>query len=206
MSTEMDSARDDLAYMRALVNDGGRLQKSAGAIFFWAGLLYGGQCLGHFLTATGLVQLPAIGHLLLGFAPTFVFIVVICVLSWKWRKDRPSGAASRALNAVFQGLGVANLVMIVVFAYGAHIAQSFTIWLYHPVVASAFQGVAWYVAWVIRRQVWLLVVSVGWFGATLACGLLIDQPALFLAVLSVTLLLCMALPGYVMMRLGRARG
>ena len=54
MSTTIDSARDDLAYMRNLVGGSERMQAFIGEIFVWAGLLYGGQCFAHFLQIRGL--------------------------------------------------------------------------------------------------------------------------------------------------------
>jgi hypothetical protein len=202
MNAEIDTARDDLAYMRALVSGGGgRAQATAGEIFLWAGLLYGLQCIGHWLDVAGGIDLPPVGMLALSFGPTAVFLVVIGAVIWRERRTpRDHGAASRALGAVFQGAGLANLVLAFVFAYGSYKAQSITIWLYHPTVVCMFQGVAWFVAWTILRHTWLGLVSIGWFAATIACGVFIDNPAAFLLTIGFALILLMALPGYVMMR------
>jgi hypothetical protein len=107
------------------------------------------------------------------------------------------------MEAVFQGAGLANLVLAFVFAYGAHKAQSITIWLYHPIVVCMFQGVAWFVAWAIRRRAWLGLVSIGWFATTVACGVLVNDHAAFLLTIGVALILLMAIPGYVMMRMAK---
>lgn len=205
MSTELDSAREDLAFMRALVSGGGHLPATAGELFMWGGILYGLQCLGHWLNIVGYLPLQGMGHLLLGFGPTIVFVAILGFVIWRERSAKQSGVAARALNAVFQGAGLANLVMAFVFAYGANVAESMTIWLYHPVVVCMFQGVAWYVTWVIRRRAWLGFVALGWFATTVACGVLINNIALFLLVLGVGLLACMAIPGYAIMRLAKAQ-
>ncbi|MES1197216.1 MAG: hypothetical protein ABUL55_01200 [Pseudomonadota bacterium] len=204
MNTEMQSARDDLAYMRALVSEGGRFQLVGGQLFFWAGLIYGLQCVGHWLNIVGLLPLPPLGLLALGFGPTLVFLVVLVMVLWHLRKTpQASGVGSRAMGAVFQGAGLANLVMAFVFAYGATTMHNNVIWLYQPVVVCMFQGVAWYVAWTIRRRAWLAVVSAGWFATTVVCGVLITNAAYFILTLGVALILFMALPGYAMMRDGR---
>jgi hypothetical protein len=204
MNAELESARDDLAFMRALVSDTGKFTVAGGQLFFWAGLLYGAQCMGHFLDIIGVLHLSPPGQLALGFGPTLVFLAIVCWVVWKQRGEKRGGAASRAMNAVFQGAGLANLVMACVFAYGADKTQLFTVWLYHPIVVCMFQGVAWYVAWTIQKRAWLGAVSFGWFATTIACGLLIDQVGYYLLTLGVALIVFMALPGYVMMRTAHA--
>ena len=141
--------------------------------------------------------------LALSFGPTFIFLLVLGIVIWRERKTPKSTGAARALEAVFQGAGIANLVLALVFAYGAHLTQSITVWLYHPVVVCVFQGVAWYVAWIVRKRAWLGLVSLGWFAVSLTCGLLIQNHDKFLLTIGVALILLMALPGYAMRRAGK---
>lgn len=205
MNADMQSARDDLAYMRALVSESGQFQALAGELFVWAGVVYGLQCIGHWLNIIGLLPLPPLGVLALSVGPTAIFVLVLCVVLWRARKTPMSntGVATRALNAVFQGAGLANLVMALVFAYGAATAHNMTIWFYHPIVVCMFQGVAWYVAWTIRRRAWIGLVSLGWFVTTITCGILVDKPGAFVLSIGVALILLMAIPGYAMMRSGK---
>lgn len=201
--TDLAEARGDLAFMRSLVSGGGQFQTVAGEIFIWAGLLYGLQCLGQWLDVAGIVSFSQPAMLALSFGPTAVFLIVLAVVIWRERKAPKSAGASRALESVFQGAGIANLVLALVFAYGAHLTQSITVWLYHPVVVCVFQGVAWYVAWTVRKRAWLGFVSLGWFAVSFACGVLIANPSAFLLTLGVALILLMALPGYAMRRAGK---
>jgi hypothetical protein len=133
-----------------------------------------------------------------------VFLGVVAWVVWRERGQKQHGVGARALNAVFTGAGLANLVLAIVFQYGAFKTQNFIIWLYHPVVVCMFQGVAWYVAWTIQKRAWLGAVSFGWFAATIACGLLIDQIGYFLLTLGIALILLMGVPGYVMMRAAKS--
>jgi hypothetical protein len=61
--------------------------------------------------------------------------------------------------------------MAFVFAYGAQKAESFGLWLYHPIVVCMFQGVAWYVAWVVLKRAWVGLVAAGWFVTTVTLGI-----------------------------------
>jgi hypothetical protein len=91
--------------------------------------------------------------------------------------------------------------MACVFAYGASKAESFGLWLYHPIVVCMFQGVAWYVAWSILRRAWLGLVALGWFVTTVALGVVLySDIGAYLLILGVALIVCMAIPGWVIWR------
>lgn len=201
MTSDLQSARDDLAYLRGLVGGTGPMQATIGEAFFWAGLLYGGQCFLHWLQILGMAPGSGLGALAIAWLPTIAFCVVLTVIIWKDRKSKVTGVASRALGAVFQGAGLANLVMAFVFGYGAYKSENFGLWLYHPIVVCMFQGVAWYVGGVILRRAWLGFVAVGWFLATVGLGVAVfGDIGTYLLILSGALVLLMALPGWVIWR------
>jgi hypothetical protein len=201
MASDVQSARDDLAYMRGLVSGTGAMQATIGECFFWAGLLYGGQCFLHWLQTLELMPSEGGGALAIAWIPTILFCAVLTVIIWKDRKTKVTGAAARALGAVFQGAGLANLVMAFVFAYGSSKAEAFGLWLYHPIVVCMFQGVAWFVAWVILRKSWIGFAAAGWFVTTVALGVAVyESVGVYLLILSIALFALMALPGWVIWR------
>jgi len=202
MTSDVQTARDDLAYLRGLVSSGtGPMQSTIGEAFLWAGLLFGSQCFLHWLQTQGLAPSEGLAALAISLLPTIIFCVVLTLIIWKDRKSKVTGVASRALGAVFQGAGLANLVMALVFAYGASRAESFALWLYHPIVVCMFQGVAWYVAWVILRRAWIGLVAAGWFATTVGLGVAVFADiGAYLLTLSIALIVLMAIPGWVMWR------
>lgn len=204
MNAEIESARDDLAYMRSLVGGTERMQKTIGEAFFWAGILYGGQCLLHWLQTLGLIASEGPIALAIIAVPTIIFVGVLVIVMMKDIKAPPSGPAARALGAVFQGAGLANLAMAFVFGYGASVYEAPGLWLYHPVVVCMFQGVAWYVAFNVLRKSWLGFVAVGWFATTIALGVLMSQTGAFVLVLAIALFLLMSVPGWIIWRGAKA--
>lgn len=207
MATDIESARDDLAYMRSLVSGSPAMQSTIGEAFTWAGALYGTQCILYWLQIQHFIPESELVSLALATVPTIVFCVILGIIIWKDRKQPPGGVASRALGAVFQGAGIANLVLAIVFAYGSSKAESFGLWLYHPIVVCMIQGVAWYVAWAIQQRAWLLFVAIGWFVTTVALGVaLYIDIATFLLILGVALFICMALPGWIIWRGAKKAG
>ncbi len=204
MASDLETARDDLAYMRALVSSTERMQKTIGEVFFWAGLLYGAQCLLHWLQTLSLAPQEGRAALAIVIVPTVIFIGVLVMIIVRDRKTPPGGPAARALESVFQGAGIANLVMAFVFAYGAQAFDAPGLWLYHPVVVCMFQGVAWFVAFNVLRKSWLGFVAAGWFATTIALGVLMSNIGAFVLVLAIALSVLMMIPGWIIWR-GAAR-
>ncbi len=201
MASDLENARDDLSYMRSLVSGAGAMQSTIGEAFLWAGGLYGGQCLLHWLQTLRVVPSEGLAALAVAFAPTILFCAVLTVIIWKDRSTKVVGVGSRALGAVFQGAGLANLVMALVFGYGASRAENFGLWLYHPIVVCTFQGVAWYAAWMILRRPWLAFVAAGWFATTMALGIAVfGDIGTYLLILGIALFALMAVPGWVIWR------
>jgi hypothetical protein len=177
------------------------MQSTIGEAFLWAGSLYGAQCILHWLQTLELMPSEGLGALAISLLPTILFCGVLAWIIWKDRKIKVTGVGARALGAVFQGAGLANLVMAFVFAYGATKAESFGLWLYHPIVVCMFQGVAWYVSWVVLRRAWLGLVALGWFATTVALGVAVYADiGAYLAILGVALIVLMAVPGWVIWR------
>jgi len=101
---------------------------------------------------------------------------------------------------MFGAVGIANLVMVAVVGIQAWRMQSIQVWLIYPCIVMAFQGAAWMAAWTLRRRGWMGLVGAGWFATAIAMGIYIPNMAGYLAALFAGLVLCMALPGYAMMR------
>ena len=192
----------DLAFVKGLVGEGARGRMSGGAVFLAAGLCYGLQCLLLWPETMGWFHWGAFG-MVLGIAPSVIFAAVLGYVLWTNRKDGQTGVATRAINAAFGSAGLANMFIVAVFAYLAfYVEKNMLIWLLYPAVVCAFQGAVWYIAYMIRRQLWLALVSGGWFITTLALGLLIRTPH-YVLVLGLALTFLMGGSGYAMMRLAK---
>jgi len=202
------SAEADLAFMRSIVEGGGRPQLTLAVAYLAGGLLYGLQCLFHLGQATGLIRWPDPVNLAVVAGISAAFLVV---LFWAIRRDRRDGAAggrgplaSRAMSAGLNGAGMANAAIILVFGVGAVRDQDFGVWLYYPAMIFALQSAAWYVAWSLKRKRWMLATAVGGWLTAVVLGLLVREPLWYLGVCTVALLALFALPGWIMYRDARA--
>lgn len=197
-----DTLKDDLAFMKALAEDGGRRQWAGGAAFLAGGLLYGGQCLVQWAEADGLIAMSP--PVMVGFVVgvTLAFLIALAIVLWKGRNATVQGFANKAFNNVFAAAGLANLVLVIVFAVVAIPRRSIEIWEIYPAALFTLQGAAWYIAFQLRKRLWLLAVAVGWFASALAAGLLVGTLA-YVLVVALALLAFMAVPGAYMMHLAK---
>ena len=200
---ETDDLASNLAFVKALVSDGARTQITGGIVFFAGGLCFGLQCLVQYGQARSWLPNNALACLAAGILPSVVFCVILGVVLWRKRKEQPQGIANRALNATFSSAGLANLFMIFVFGYNALTQKSLAIWLYYPCVVCAFQGAIWYVAYMIRRKLWLAGLSAGWFLTTVALGLTLHDTNTYVLILGFALLALMGGGGWYMMHLAK---
>jgi len=204
MNSENHSARDDLAFLRALAEGGGESQRGTGIALVLGGLLYGLQCFVAGAQAYGWVHLGDVAMTVFSIEITVVFLLAISWLRWLGRNAPRGGVVARALSAAFAAAGTATLSMLCVFASVAIRDKSLTIWLLYPMTLAVVLGSAWYVASMIRRRPWLLAVSIGWYATAMGLALLNRHPARYTLVLGAALLGLMAVPGAFMMRAGRA--
>ncbi len=204
-TNEAQQARADLAFMKALVEEGGRVQTTGGAAFLAAGLLFGGQTLVQWAHIVGLIRLSTPAQATLIVSVPVVFVAVLVVLIRHQRKHLQEGPATRAIKAAFGGLGLGNLVLCGVFGLLSWRRSEPEVWFLYGVAVCVMLGAAWYVAAMVRRRAWLWVVSGGWYVTALGLGLAstAERLAAYFLLLGVAEIVLLALPGVAMMRLGR---
>ncbi len=202
MTTPAQSARDDLAFMRSLVASGDSLTRPFGEAYLAAGLIYGLQMVFSAGQQMGWLPTSKAWFMVLGFGPTLVFLAV---LFWILRRGRgqAQGAAARNVGMVFACVGMVNLVLMGVIAAVAIREHNPMTWLIYPCCVFVLQGLAWLIAYCVRRRPWLALVAMGWFATALIMALLVDKPGYFILTAGLGLGACMIVPGAVILRLAR---
>jgi hypothetical protein len=182
MTIESQSLGDDLAFLRAAVEGGGRWRRPFGVAYFAAGVAYGVEMFLHAGQTAGLFP-GALAGLAISLGPTAAFLTVFLV-----RK-----------KAVTGGVGTVGKAQSAVVGLAAWRERSLTTWLIYPCAVFILQGAGWMVLWVLRRRVWIAAVAAGWVAAALAMALTIDRPAVYIAIAGAGLVAFMAVPGFVLM-------
>lgn len=204
----LHSAEADLAFMRSIVEGGGRPPLTLAVCYLAGGLLYGLQCLFHVGQIVGVIRWPDLANLVFVVGISVAFLIV---LVWAIRSDKKNegmGArgsmSNRALQAALSGTGMANAAVLIIFGVGAMRDQDFAVWLYYPAVIFCLQSAAWYMAWSLKKKGWMLATSLGGWATAVALGLLVREPMLYLGVCTVALFALFAGPGWIMWRDARA--
>ncbi|RYF97614.1 MAG: hypothetical protein EON94_14685 [Caulobacteraceae bacterium] len=193
---------EDLAYMREIAEGGTpRASYTAGMVYLSSGLLYGVQCLFHIGQIVGVVRVP--GWVSLTFVIGILVATIGCMV-WATLRDRREGLKAfgntKAMSAALSATGLANCAFLIIFAVNAVRMENFAIWLLYPAVVFAVQGAAWFIAWQLKRHVWMLLTSIGGMITAVALGLLIHDSFAYLCVCTAALFLLFALPGWIMIR------
>ena len=195
----VDDARDDLAFIRALVAQEDHWQRQFGKLYAAAGGCYSVEMLLHIGQLLGRAPNEGLAAQAIGWGPTVVFIGL---LIWIIRRDGPQrgGATSRAVGAVFAAVGLSNLALCLSIGMVALRLHSLTIWLIYPCVVMVLQGLAWMVAYMLRRRAWLGVVALGWFAVGISMAICIETMVGYVAAATVGILCFMLTPGLYLMR------
>lgn len=201
MTADAQSAREDLAFLKSLVGGNENAgMKSLGEAYLAGGVIYGVQVL--LPVAQGLGWLPhnKLADLLTGIGPTVVFVPALIWVIRRNRMDLPKGVVGRAVAAVFAAVGLSNLFLIAVVGAVAWREDSLTTWLIYPCTVFVLQGTAWLFAYMMRRRSWLLLVSAGWFACAVGMSLSVMTTGYYILFAGLGLWLCMALPGWIIIR------
>ncbi len=197
---QMQAIRDDLAYMRALADEGRRAPLLGGSILIAAGLIYGAAALVHFAVAAGVLDIdPMLLNVIWGVA-VVAFLIALFVL--KARLGGKPGAWSmgnQVSGAAWGGLGGASFAIgLALFAAVYKTGDWIFMGLFPPVILALY-GAAWIVGAAVSDRAWMKWVAVGSFAAAAGAGLLIGTTAQYLFYAAAMILLS-ALPGVVMLR------
>jgi hypothetical protein len=199
MSRDIDQARENLAFMRALADSPTTPNKAMGQSFFAAGLIYGFQTLVQWGAAVGLIPLPPSVYLPFVIGCSVLFVVVLVWILWRHRNAGSKTAIGRAYEAAFMAAGLINLSLVSVFILFSVKESSVAIWDYYTPILFIFQGGAWTIACRLSRKLWLGAVAAGWFLAAIAMAAT-NSTNIYVLIASIALFLLLALPGWIMIR------
>jgi hypothetical protein len=195
--SDTQAIRDDLAFLRGLVQRSDDFLKVLGRTYFAGGLCYLvqtllglGQSSGWIPTTNGPVDL------VIGITPTAAFLIALLVILPRGRRNAaPVGQVDRAIGAFFGAIGLSNFALIAVIGVIALREKSVTIWLIYPCAVFIFQGAAWLTMFSLRRRAWIGLVAATWFACAIGMGWGVGDMNQFAVFASLGLLFGMTLPG-----------
>jgi hypothetical protein len=211
MTSDTQTARDDLAFLRSLVDEDWRPGTwMFGALYLLVGVALAAHVLISWSVGAG--YLPLRGTSLVA---TYVGLYVVASLVWLWiygrvRRASQRGGLSvasvkgRAGAVVLTSAFLGHLVMMIVFFIVAARQRNQVFVELAPLVLFTLQSVVWFVIHAMRRQRWQALTAWGWLVAVLALAPLVGTSAFNLGI-AVTALVLMIVPGAYMMHVASKR-
>ena len=198
MSNEIQSIRDDLAFMKSMAADEGRLPWILGASFLAAGLIYGLPIIAAWAQTRGLINIPGPWTAQTGIWSTVVFVPLQIAMAVWGPKPKPGDSMARAFTPAWSGIGLITVVMLaVIFIAGArlHVALMWQVW---TSLCFALWGACWWVVAMLRpRRGWMLV-ALGSLATAIANALLIGTREEVLGC-AIGVLVWLGAPGFMIM-------
>ncbi len=199
MSDKIDTIRDDLAFMKAVASDDGRMPRLVGAHFLAAGLIFGLPLFPVWATLRGFLDLPHGWTSWVSVWSTIVYVPVAVWFSWKLRgAPKPAGPSARAFGAVWGGIGLTTLVILFVIfraAWSLHVPLMWQVW---TAICFSLYGAAWLGVSIVRLDRRWALVAAGSYLTAIVNGLLIGGPDVLLGC-AIGIILWLGLPGLVML-------
>lgn len=197
---DLQSMKDEIAYIKALAEEGRRTPMLGGGILIAAGIIFGAASIVNWLVATDVLVLPPVAYAVLWAGAMAVFFLCLFVLIAR-SKGRPGAGSTvnRATGAAWMGVGLLIFVMCLSIGVISWRIQSPVLTLLFPSMIFAAYGSGWAVSATMTRakwQWWLAIAA--WIGAP-AIAALTGTDWIWLAYAAG--LICLALvPGIILVR------
>lgn len=197
---QVQSVHDDIAYMKALAQEGRRAPLLGGSILIAAGLIFGLASIIHYGIESGVIALPPIAYVFLWGGAMLVFFAVLIVRIRKAdRKPGAQSAANRAAGAGWMGVGLGVFVMSLSMAVIGWKTHSAIPSLIFPSLIFALYGSGWAVSATMSDQKWQWRLAVACWIAAPLIAFLTGSPLMWLAY-AAGLFLFALVPGVLLVR------
>jgi hypothetical protein len=198
--TDQNAIRDDIAFMRALAEEGRKVPFVGGPILLAAGLCFGSASLTIWVNLTFNLVVSSWTFMATWVIGLAVFLVV---LAFNKARQGPRTSSSRAIGVAWSGAGWSiffvglSLAVMAVRGRDPYVANAFL-----PFVLTIY-GSAWFVAAALTRIRWLFVVAAGAFALALVTAWFASEGLILYLIYAFSLYALVAAPGYVLMRQAR---
>lgn len=200
MTEDVKAIRDDLAFLRALAEEGRRTPLLGGSLLAAAGGCYGLASLVQWLILARIVGVPPVSVFGVWLVAMAVHLTIQTVLIRRLTK-RPgmTSSTNRASRDAWTAVGIGCFVLILAIAVASWKARTGLLIGFAPSIVLVLYGSAWWVAASVSRIAWIRVVALASFATAVALGFLIGSTLVWLAYAAALIFLA-ALPGLVLTR------
>lgn len=200
------SAREDIAFMRNLAEQGANRPIFGGAALVAAGLVYSAACAANWLVIVRPIADPGVWTGWIWGTAVAVQILAVSVMRVRFRGLRagPIDRTNRVFAFVWKGVGLAIMSCLASFFLAAWIGHELQLFAATPTVILALYGVGWTATASSSNERWTWGVAILSYLLAIASGALIGNVNLVL-LFAPALLLLLALPGAMLIKRASVR-
>jgi hypothetical protein len=200
VTEEMKAIRDDIAFMRALAEEGRQAPLLGGSMLVSAGAIYGTASVVQWAILAKVLRVPSVSLLILWAVALIAHMVMIVVLK-RGMAAKPGAGSSgnRAMGNAWMGVGWGCFVIFFALGVASWKTRDINLINFSPSIVLALYGAAWSVAAAVSRATWLKVVAVASFAAAILMAAIMGSTWIWLGYAAALYLLAMV-PGLVLMR------
>lgn len=200
MTEEIKAIRDDIAFLRALADEGRQAPMLGGGVLVAAGAIFGLASVLQWATMTGLLVLSPWAPVVIWTSAAAVFgIAARAVIRRSRDKVGAQATVNRVTSAAWAAVGWAIFAIWIALTAMAYRTQNWAVMNVFPIIILALYGAAWAIAAVMTRKGWMRLTAMGCFVAAASMGLLAGTSHMLL-VYAACLLLFAVVPGFALMR------
>ncbi len=199
--SDIQSIRDDLAYMRGLADDGRRPSRKGGLILAAGGFIYGLASFAGWACQAGIAPSGAQATWAPWLAASIVFYAALFVLLRAMKREgRGGGSTPSTLSGLaWSAMGGAMFTLILAAAAADWATRSPLVWAVVPSVFLALYGTGWTVAAAASGRGWMRNLALLSFASAVAIAFLAGSTTVWLAY-GAALVLLGGVPGLVLAR------
>lgn len=200
MTRDQQEIQDDIAYMRALAQEGQRTPLLAGRFLVAAAIVFGTANMGLWAIQSGMLDVGRWAQLWVSIGAVVAFVVTLMFLIPRTRSqpgNRSSG--NRAVSAAWTGVGYGIFVTWLGLVALSLKSGDWGYMAAMPTVVLVAYGSAWMVGAAMSGKRWMTATALVSYASAVGVGWFADSSAILL-VFNVILVAVALIPGLALMR------
>lgn len=200
MTRDQQAIQDDIAYMRALAQEGQRTPLLAGRFLVAAAIIFGTGNMGLWAIQSGLVDVGRWAQLWVALGAALVFGLTLVFLGRR-HKGQPGSQSSgnRAVSAAWTGVGFGIFVTWLGLVALSLRTGDWAFMAVMPTVVLVAYGSAWMVGAAMSGKRWMTATALLSYASAVGVAWFVDGPSILL-VFNVILVAVALIPGLILMR------
>jgi hypothetical protein len=200
MNDKLQALQDDIAFLKALAEDGRAPPVLGGSIMVMAGVVFGLASICHWAIQTGRTPITTQwAYPILWMGAVAVFLAGLSVLRGRMSAGAVKTNAARASGVAWSGVGWTIFAMAISMVLVSIRTHSAIPMLLFPPLVMALYGLGWLVAAAVSKKRWITLTAIACYGLTGLLAWFAATSYVFLIYAAALLVVAIA-PGLILMR------